>query len=240
MGEEWINNTFLKADEISCRVQTINQNGLSLLLYITSRAGQNALDKKFGIWQDSYQMIGTDLFCTISVFNKDIQQWISRSDVGISKYAEKEKSRASDSFKRACVKFGIARELYSAPFIWISAKDCNIQKNGDKYTTYDKFKVTYIDYTQAGEINELEIINEANNEIVFRKFPDEKIGIAKQEVLRKKIDEAQVKKEQILKHFRLNDLENINTTMFTKIMNKLDKTIQFNKENSNESNRKDS
>lgn len=237
MGEEWINNTFLRPNEISCRVQTINENGLSLLLYITSRAGQNALDKKFGIWQDSYQIIGTDLFCTISIYNKDIQQWISRSDVGTANYTEKEKSRSSDAFKRACVKFGIARELYSAPFIWISANDCNIKKKGDKFTTYDKFKVTYIDYTKNGEINELEIVNEGNNEVVFRKFSDEQIGIAKQEALRKKMKEANVEKEQVLKHFRLENLESINTTAFVKIMNKLDKTIQFNKEKSNEGNR---
>lgn len=61
----------LKAKEISCRVQQITENGISLLLYVTSRAGQNLLDEKYGAlgWQDSYREIGNELFCTISAWD---------------------------------------------------------------------------------------------------------------------------------------------------------------------------
>ena len=31
----------------------------------------------------------------------------------------KEKGQASDSFKRACFNWGIGRELYTAPFVWV-------------------------------------------------------------------------------------------------------------------------
>ncbi len=54
-------------------------------------------------------------------------------------YAEKEKGQASDSFKRACFNWGIGRELYTAPFIWIPAGRATIQKKEreQKYFTYD-------------------------------------------------------------------------------------------------------
>ncbi|NOW12590.1 hypothetical protein B0H35_000004 [Clostridium acetobutylicum] len=45
--------------------------------------------------------------------------WISKQDVGTESNTEKEKGQASDSFKRACFNFGIGRELYTSPFIWI-------------------------------------------------------------------------------------------------------------------------
>lgn len=45
-----------------------------------------------------------------------------KQDVGTTGYAEKEKSQASDSFKRACFNWGIGRELYTAPFIWIPVR----------------------------------------------------------------------------------------------------------------------
>ena len=55
--------------------------------------------------------------------------------------AEAQKGEASDSFKRACFNWGIGRELYTAPFIWIPATKCNIT-DGNK--CYDKFEVEKI------------------------------------------------------------------------------------------------
>jgi hypothetical protein len=81
-------------------------------------------------------------------------------DVGTKSHAEKEKGEASDSFKRACFSHGIGRELYTAPFIWVSASKANIQKRDDKYTTYDKFRVNEITYNDNREITGLTIINQ--------------------------------------------------------------------------------
>lgn len=85
-------------------------------------------------------------------------------DVGTESYTEKEKGQASDSFKRACVSVGIGRELYSAPFIWVSASKVNIQSKGEgnskKYYTYDKFTVQSISYNDNREITGLAIINQ--------------------------------------------------------------------------------
>lgn len=49
----------LKADEIECRVSTINEKGLSLLLYKDARVDQKILDETFGPfgWKRSHQCI---------------------------------------------------------------------------------------------------------------------------------------------------------------------------------------
>ena len=113
----------LRADEIECRISVINEKRLSLLLYKDARVDQRILDETFGPfgWKRSHQCIDGSLYCTVEIFNKETGQWIAKQDVGTTGYAEKEKSQASDSFKRACFNWGIGRELYSAPFIWIPA-----------------------------------------------------------------------------------------------------------------------
>lgn len=219
---------YLEADEISCRVQMINENGLSLLLYVTSRAGQNILDQKYGNlnWQDHYQLIDGDLFCTISIYNKDTKEWIDKTDVGTANYTEKEKSRASDAFKRACVKVGIARELYSAPFIWITKEQANIKTKNNKYITTDTFEVKDIDYSTDGNIVKLEIINSRTGDTVYKKYPDKIIGLAQLRTLEKMIKEAEIEKETVLDYFKIDTFEKINTSTFIKICNKLQKTIE--------------
>ena len=94
----------LKANEIECRVSVIKENGLSLLLYKDARVDQRILDETFGAfgWQRSHQCIDGNLYCTVSVYDKSTGLWISKQDVGAIGHAEKEKSQASDSFKRAC------------------------------------------------------------------------------------------------------------------------------------------
>ena len=94
----------LKANEIECRISTISAKGLSLLLYKDARVDQRILDESFGSfgWKRSHQSIDGNLYCTVSVWNEQTKEWISKQDVGTMGYAEKEKSQASDSFKRAC------------------------------------------------------------------------------------------------------------------------------------------
>lgn len=55
MGQDMIR--LLKADEIECRIATINEKGLSLLLYKDARVDQRILDETFGIfgWKRSHQ-----------------------------------------------------------------------------------------------------------------------------------------------------------------------------------------
>ena len=158
----------LHPDEIECRIGTISEKGLSLLLYTDARAAMKILDETFGCmnWQRSHQVIGNSLYCTVSVWDNDKQRWISKMDLGTESYTKKEKGQASDSFKRACVSLGIGRELYTAPFIWVSANKVNIQKKGEKLFTYDKFHLSNISYNDNREITELAIVNQ-NGEVVY-------------------------------------------------------------------------
>ena len=109
----------LRADEIDCRPQTVKAGGCSLLLYKDARCDMAILDETYGSLNWKREHTRDNHNCIVSVWNSDIQQWISKEDTGIESNSEAAKGLASDSFKRACVNFGIGRELYTAPFIWI-------------------------------------------------------------------------------------------------------------------------
>lgn len=160
--ERKINFRLLHADEIDCRISMVKESGVSLLLYKDARVDQNILDEIVGPmnWSRSHQLIGERLYCTVSIRCAETGEWVSKQDVGTESYTEKEKGQASDSFKRACFNWGIGRELYTAPFIWISNADCRIQKkqNGS-FACYDSFFVREIGYDEKRNINRLEITN---------------------------------------------------------------------------------
>lgn len=149
----------LKAEEIECRISTINEKGLSLLLYKDARVDQKILDETFGVfgWKRSHQCIDGNLYCTVEILDRETGQWVAKQDVGTTGYTEKEKSQASDSFKRACFNWGIGRELYSAPFIWIPAARAGIWQKGDRYYSNEHFSVSAISYNDSREIASLEI-----------------------------------------------------------------------------------
>lgn len=160
----------LRAEEIECRIAMVNEKGVSLLLFKDARVDQKLLDETFTPfgWKRSHQVIDGNLYCTVEVWDKEKEQWIGKQDVGTMSYAEKEKGQASDSFKRACFNWGIGRELYTAPFIWIPAGRAMIQKKEreQKYFTYDRFHVWSISYDEEGKINAVTIVNQ-KNEIVY-------------------------------------------------------------------------
>lgn len=151
----------LRADEIECRVSTINERGLSLLLFKDARVDQKILDETFTPfgWKRTHQIIDGNLYCTVEIWDSEKCQWIAKQDVGTTSYSEKEKGQASDSFKRACFNWGVGRELYTAPFIWIGAVHATIQKKDNKFTTSDRFSVQSISYNEQREINALVIVN---------------------------------------------------------------------------------
>ena len=151
----------LRADEIECRVSIINERGLALLLFKDARVEQKILDETFTPfgWRRTHQSIEGNLYCTVEVWDKEKSQWIAKQDVGTTSYSEKEKGQASDSFKRACFNWGIGRELYTAPFIWITAEAVKIQKKDNKFVTSEKFSVEAISYNKQREIIELVIVN---------------------------------------------------------------------------------
>nr|DAE47105.1 MAG TPA: Rad52/22 family double-strand break repair protein [Caudoviricetes sp.] len=163
----------LEASEIDVRVgQTGSSNGkqwCSLLLYKDARCDMNILDEVYGPtnWKREHEIINGNLFCTVSVYDTSKKEWVSKQDVGTESNTEKVKGEASDSFKRACVNFGIGRELYTAPrvFVWLDSSDFN---SGGKIKT--SFKVSKITYSSSKEITELEIVDNSGT----IRFPEQK------------------------------------------------------------------
>lgn len=164
----------LKADEIEIRAQSVTEKGVILLLYKNSRTDMDILDETVGKnnWRRSHVLINGNLFCNVEIWDADKKEWISKQDVGTESNTEKEKGQASDSFKRACVNWGIGRELYSSPFIFVKAGDCEIADYKSKKTCKDKFSVAKITYKKNGDINGLAIRNTKTKRIVFTKMPE--------------------------------------------------------------------
>lgn len=160
----------LRADEIEVRVATAKKNGVSLLLYKDARCDMNILDETVGPmdWQRSHSRDNAN--CTVSIWDDEKSQWISKEDTGTESNTEKEKGLASDSFKRACFNWGIGRELYTAPFIWVTSNNCEIVESGGKYKCFDKFKVEKLTINE-GRIDGLSIYNESKGLRAFVKMP---------------------------------------------------------------------
>ena len=97
---------------------------------------------------------------------------MEKEDTGTESNTEAEKGLASDSFKRAGFNWGIGRELYTAPFIWIPASNADVTDSGRKdkwvkpiYQCNTRFSVTAMD-VKDGRITALTIA--ANGKIVYK------------------------------------------------------------------------
>lgn len=162
----------LTESEIECRVGVCCENGLSLLLYKDARCDARILDEIVGSenWQCNFYEIKGTMFCSLGIrclHENEKVEWIWKDDAGAPSNMEAEKGEASDAFKRAAFKWGIGRELYTAPFIWVSADRCNIQqgRNG-KPTCFDRFHVEKIEI-EEGRITKVSIWNETTNKRCF-------------------------------------------------------------------------
>ena len=158
----------LTAGDIECRVSTVSDKGCSLLLYKDARCDMKILDETVGPenWKRSHELINGNLFCNVSIWDEGKKEWVTKQDVGTESYTEKEKGQASDAFKRACFNWGIGRDLYTAPFIWIKSGDVTLAQKNGKSTTYDKFSVEQI-IVENGEIKALSIRNDSLHKRVF-------------------------------------------------------------------------
>ena len=164
----------LNADEIECRISQISEKGLTLLLYNTARTDANLLDETYGAarWQNDFKLVDGVLYGGIGILFHDLnmEKPIWKWDAGTESVTEAEKGRASDAFKRAGFKWGLGRELYTAPFIWIPADKCTIKegRNG-KLTCYDNFSIEKIAYNEKQEISGLSILCNGSRVFVWQR-----------------------------------------------------------------------
>lgn len=157
----------LRADEIDVRIAQATEKGVSLLLYKDARVDQDILDKTVGPMNWKREHTRDNANCIVSVWDEQKQQWISKEDTGTESNTEKEKGLASDSFKRACVNWGIGRELYTAPFIWVNSSDLKtLKQESGRWKCRDTFRVHKV-VIERKTITGLEILNERTKRICF-------------------------------------------------------------------------
>lgn len=146
-------------------------------------------------------------------------------------YTEKAKGQASDSFKRACFNLGVGRELYSAPFIWISADKTRIEKKDNKYCVKDSFSVFKITYNDEREIAELVIVNTLGK-IVYEKSvknyaskePAERVENDLKQQLEAELRRTGVDIQTVLKRYHIENESDMTADIYERAILALKKT----------------
>ena len=191
----------LHADEIECRVGSIGEKGISLLLYKNARVDQAILDEVFGIygWQRSHMMIGNSLYCTVSIWDPEKKTWISK------------------------------QELYTAPFIFIPASKVVVTEKDRKKVVKDSFSVSAITISADKVITGISVINQKKAE-VFRwgnlNAAEKNNGDANEEwqELYRELERTKVPEEQILKRYGVKSLCELDEVSRKRALNGLKRT----------------
>lgn len=116
------------------RVQSIKYNKAVCVAYIDSRQVQDLLDDVCGAgnWQSDYKEVKGNVYGGIGILINN--QWVWKWDCGVESKTDGEKGEASDSFKRAAVKWGVGRFLYSLEIVSLNT----IAKNNREYPLNEK------------------------------------------------------------------------------------------------------
>lgn len=235
----------LKAEEIDVRVAQIEKTWCTLLLFKDARVDQNILDESVGQmnWQRHHSRDNAN--CIVSIWDEDKKQWVEKEDTGVESYTEKEKGLASDSFKRACFNWGIGRELYTAPSIFVlprkdmgkirkpdeEANEFFVGQNG-KYTTKTKFYVDYIDYDENRNIQDL-IIRDHKGNIRFEQLTEKaqkeknKEFLKLRELIQKNEDkDDNFDRAEFYKYFKVDSDSQLNSKQIKVAMDLLEKRLK--------------
>jgi hypothetical protein len=109
--------------EVEWKPQAVNGNRALAIAYIDARAVMARLDRVVGLagWQDDYEVL-TDgnVICRLRL--RLAGEWITKADVGGESdqkdEGDRRKASFSDALKRAAVKWGVGRYLYSLAGVW--------------------------------------------------------------------------------------------------------------------------
>ena len=133
----------LNAGQIEFKINTVSKTNsgvwASILAYKDARTDMQVLDDVCGPfnWSIEYQRDSKGILqCTISIWDETKVQWISKTSNGVASDFESEKGEYSDAMKRAAFMWGIGRQLYDFPAIWIQLSE------GDYYMAGDKAKAS--------------------------------------------------------------------------------------------------
>lgn len=215
----------LKKEEIDVRVATITSKGFSLLLYKDARCDMSILDETVGAfnWQRGHTRDNAN--CIVSVWDDTKKQWISKEDTGTESNTEKEKGLASDSFKRACFNWGIGRELYTAPFIWVSDLSyIKANPKTQKQTVTERFKVSSIEISNDKVITSLEI-SDSKGIVVFstqKKVMKKATKLITADQINRIIDMG-IDIDKVATYYKVNSIEDLTCEQAEFVINKKSK-----------------
>lgn len=153
MGINNIKWDLLQPEDIEVRVgnKIKDTDNISLLLYQNSRCTARNLDKQFGAfgWQIDYKVVGDQIYGTLSIWDEEKKQWISKSDTGDKSNISEDKGQSSDILKRCAVRWGFGTELYTTPKIIVPNDGYNCSG----------YKVSNIQYNNNREITHITLVN---------------------------------------------------------------------------------
>lgn len=161
----------LNADEIEVKVKQVTEKGAVALLYKTARTDMTLLDETVGAenWQTDYREIKGNMYCGIGIYQSPERGYVWKWNCGTESREDGEgnekKGEASDAFKRAGTTWGIGRELYTAPFIFLNVEtkeDTKDRSGKIKYILADKFQtfeVSEITYNENRTIKSVTIVD---------------------------------------------------------------------------------
>ena len=145
----------LKGHQIEFRVARKVSGGSFLLAYKDARVDMQRLDDVCGPLNWKREHSRDNHNCTVSVWDAEHQQWVGKEDTGTESNTEAQKGLASDSFKRACFNWGIGRELYDYPDIYI--------KHGDNEKLWPKSWDCYNEHDADGRLTFLALRDDKGN-----------------------------------------------------------------------------
>lgn len=170
----------LYPDEIEIRVGNVSQRGATLLLYKNARVDMALLDEVVGPmnWQRDHKEVKGNMYCGVGIYDDKKGEWCWKWDCGTESNTEAEKGESSDSFKRAGFNWGLGRELYTSPAVFIQCEtvpDGNRYKLKDRWEFYDTkvSKIEYEDFNGSRRISKLEITRKGS--IIFKWQSDTEI-----------------------------------------------------------------
>lgn len=160
----------LDASDIEVKIKKVSAKGATALLYKTARTDMHILDTVVGPynWRCDYKVVNDNLFCGIGIENEDAIVW--KWDCGTESREDGEgnekKGEASDAFKRAGFRWGIGRELYTAPQIFLKIETEQAGNGYKAKNPFERYRVSEIGYT-GRRISQLVIVDKAGI-VVFR------------------------------------------------------------------------
>lgn len=113
----------LGPDEVTWKIQSFTKTGNTIVVpYIDNRAVLDRFDECFGQvgWKNELKSLDGGFVCGISV--KVGEEWITKYDGASLTSIEPVKGGISDSMKRAGNQWGLGRDLYSYPRVFVEGK----------------------------------------------------------------------------------------------------------------------